>query len=296
MWPDMSHADTSQSAAIGFRLAHELEGLLEGISADAIINAPEAERLRRWLEDCAPFSAVEPFRTFDAHLTRVLEDGVVTMEECHDLLFAVRKYTTANAHLDRLRGGIYMLTGLLTGVAADGVLCEMEIAALGSWTREWQDLRGLWPFDQVSAIVDAMMSEGRVTKHASYLFELARQCPVAGGAPGEAPPLLVRGLCASEPVINFPGRTFVFTGKMSEHERSNLQGLIASRGASFDEHVTMATDYLVICADKSPYWAFACYGRKIEQAHALAADGHRVLIVQEADFWKALATDAPPIA
>src|SRR5262245_54576778 len=120
----MSDAKRPESAAIGFRLAHELEGLLKGISADGVINEPETARLRRWLEDCAPFSAVEPFRTLDAHVTRALEDGVVTMEECEDLLFAVRKYTTANAHFDRLRGGIQILTGLLSGVAADGVLCE----------------------------------------------------------------------------------------------------------------------------------------------------------------------------
>jgi len=290
----MSAIDKGQSAAIGFRLAHELEGLLEGISADGVINAPEADRLRRWLEECARFNAVEPFRTLDAHLTRVLEDGVVTMEECQDLLFAVRKYTRANPHFDRLRGGIHILTGLLTGVAADGVLGEMEIAALSDWTREWQDLRGLWPFDQVSAIVDAMMSERRVTEHAAYLFELARRCPVAGGAPGDAKPLLVRSLYAGDPVIDFAGRVFVFTGNLSDQERRDLRGLMASRGASFDEHVTAETDYLVICEEKNPFWAFACYGRKVEQAHALAGDGHRILIIQEADFWRALAADTPP--
>jgi len=290
----MSDIDKVQSAAVGFRLAHELEGLLEGISADGIINALEAERLRRWLEECARFNAVEPFRTLDAHLTRVLEDGVVTMEECQDLLFAVRKYTKANPHFDRLRGGIHTLTGLVTGVAADGVLGEMEIAALSDWTREWQDLRGLWPFDQVSAIVDAMVSERRVTEHAAYLFELARQCPVAGGAPGDAQPLLTRGLCAADPVIDFAGKVFVFTGNLGDQERRDLRGLMASRGASCDEHVTAKTDYLVICHDKNPFWAFASYGRKVEEANALTSDGHRILIVREADLWRALATDGPP--
>lgn len=289
--------DREQSAAIGFRLAHELEGLLEGISANGVINAAEAERLRRWLEESARFNAVEPFRTIDAHLTRVLEDGQVTMEECEDLLFAVRRYTKANPHFDRLRGGIHTLAGLLAGVAADGALCEMEIAALSSWTRDWQDLRGLWPYDEVSAIADAILTERRLTPQASaYLFELSRQCPVAGAAGPDARPLLAGGLCEIDPAIDFAGKVFVFTGNLGEDQRRDLRGLMARRGASFDEHVSLETDYLVICDDKNPFWAFACYGRKVEQAHALISDGHRVLIVQEADFWRALAADAPPAA
>jgi hypothetical protein len=280
--------DRSPAGPIGFRLANELEGLLEGISADGVITSAETERVRRWLEANVQFTAVHPFHELEERLTQVLADGVVTMEECADLLWVVRKYTKTNPYFDQLRGGLQILSGLLTGVAADGVLGDHEIAALTAWTEEWEHLRGLWPYDEVDAMVSSILAQRHVGAAIPYLLELARQFPIAGAE--DSPPLLVRSVCAIEPVIRFRGQTFVFTGESTQCERKVLHSLAAERGGRFTEQVTAETDYLVVCDGGRPYWAFACYGRKVEEAHAMRREGHPLIIVHEADFWDAVAS------
>jgi hypothetical protein len=272
---------------IGFRLANELEGLLEGISADAVINGQEAERLRRWTEENARYAWIEPFAELDKHLTRILADGIVTMEECTDLLWVVRKFTRANPYFDQFRSGLQVLIGMLSGVAADGLLKEVEVAALNQWTEEWSHLRGLWPYDEVCAIAGSMLAANRIAQDKPYLLDLANQLPIAGAE--DTPPLVLKGVCAVDPLITFRGRTFVFTGESQLCERRELQLLVSERGARYSERVTRETDYLVVCDGGSQVWAFSCYGRKIEQAYAMRRDGHQVLIVHELDFWDAIA-------
>ena len=53
---------------IGYRLAHELEGILQGISSDGIIHRSEAERLVAWVSANAPFSAIQPFSELVDHI------------------------------------------------------------------------------------------------------------------------------------------------------------------------------------------------------------------------------------
>lgn len=291
----MGNRDRIPTGPIGFRLAHELEGLLQGISADGVITEEETVRLRRWLDDNASFALIHPFQEIDTHLTRVLSDGVVTTDECEDLLFVVRKYTTVNPHFDQLRGGLQVLMGFLAGAAADRHLDEVEVRALSDWTEEWSHLRGLWPYDEVSAIVAEMLSRNRVTEDAAYLFDLARQFPVAGASEDvrEAPsPLLLRGVCAVDPIVEFEGRTFVFTGESHRCGRGALEALVAERAGRPWPRVRNDVDYLVVCDAGSPFWAFSCYGRKVEQAYKLRREGHPILIVHEADFWDAIANAA----
>ena len=38
----------------------------------------------------------------------------------------------------------------------------------------------------------------------------------------------------------------------------------------------------------NPCWAYACYGRKIEEAVTLRKAGAKVVIVNETDFWDAV--------
>jgi hypothetical protein len=48
-----------------------------------------------------------------------------------------------------------------------------------------------------------------------------------------------------------------------------------------------ALDYMVFGTAGNPCWAYACYGRKVEQAVALRKEGYRLMIVH--DFRDALA-------
>jgi hypothetical protein len=64
--------------------------------------------------------------------------------------------------------------------------------------------------------------------------------------------------------------------------------MIARAGGIFSNRLTKKVDYLVVGAEGNPCWAYACYGRKVEQATKYRKQGYKVLIVHEYDFWDAL--------
>lgn len=276
---------------IGFRLAHELEGLLQGIRADGIINEQETQRLRRWLDENYPHRSIRPFSELAIHIDRILDDGVVTTDECDDLLFVTRKLTTVNPYFDALRSGLQVMMGLLTGVAADDALGDDEVAALSSWVEEWEHLQGLWPYDECCAVItDAIVNKQATSAHREYLLNLAGQLPIAGAdAEIFALPPVVKGICAVDPTIEFPQRTFSFTGESLRGDRQVLEAAVEDRGGTTTPRVTKSLDYLVVCDGGSQFWAFSCYGRKIEEAYKLRRKGRPVVIAHEVDFWDAVA-------
>ena len=164
----------------GFRLAHELEGLLRGISADGTIDSSETERLRRWLAHSDEYRNVIPFAELHRQVERALADGTLAVEEVEDLLFVVSKLTTVNPYFDQLRSGIQVLMGVLAGVAADQELEDSEADALVEWTDDWMHLRGLWPYDEIEAIVTTIVARNRVAEDGRRLLMLAESFPRPG--------------------------------------------------------------------------------------------------------------------
>jgi hypothetical protein len=274
---------------IGFRLAHELEGLLRGIAADGVIHELEIQRLRGWLDANQGFTHIAPFAELAAGVEHALSDGVLTPEEIDDLLFVVSKYTTVNPFFDQLRSGIQVLMGVLAGVAADRELTVAEVRDLQSWLEEWHHLRGLWPVDECEAIVTYMLAHNRITQDAKYLLALSNEFPIGDDTPREAASALLQlsGICAVDPEIVFRDRTFVFTGESSRCERSVMEGRVRERGGHTHPNVTKNVHFLVVCDSGNQHWAFACYGRKVEKAYQLRRQGHPVRIVAERDFWDA---------
>jgi len=277
---------------IGFRLLHELEGLIVGVQADGVITPAEVSRLGRWLAENELYASIHPFSELKTHLEQVLADRAITTDECEDLLFAIRKLTRSNPYFDALRTGLQVLMGLLAGVSADKQLGDAELRAISDWAEESNHLQGLWPFDECCTVAIAIRAAGRADERKQYLFDLARQFPVAGDLDeetGELPPLLVNGVCAIDPQIIFQDSRFVFTGESRRATRSALETLVAERGGEPWPRVTADAHYLVVCDGGNPLWAFSCYGRKVEQAYKLRKKGHRIMIVHEADFWDAVA-------
>lgn len=275
--------------AIGFRLAHELEGILIGIAADGVINADETARLRAWLDENAQFVDISPFAGLVELLQRALADGVLTYAESQDLLFVTRRYTTSNVHFDAIRGGLTSLMGLLTGVSADRTINEHEVAALADWLARYSHLRGLWPYDECCAVVGGMLASRQLGSGAEHLRAMTALFPVAGSDHALQLPLTVEGICTSRPDITFSNRTFVFAGASAHAPQQELAALITMLGGRLQRDVGELVDYLVVCGTGADYWAFSGYGRQVEKAAAMQRSGHPVAIVREDDFWEAVA-------
>lgn len=198
------------------------------------------------------------------------------------------KYTTVNPYFDQLRAGLQVLMGLLSGYSADAILHDREVEHMATWLDDWGHLKGLRPYDECETIVTWMLANRRIPEEAASLLELAKCVPVGGFELGELPPLTLAGICAMDPEIEFREKCFVFTGESTRGGRNELEKRVADRLGWSHGNVTQKTDYLVVCDEGSPHWAFSCYGRKVEKAFNLRREGHRVTIVHERDFWDAL--------
>lgn len=272
---------------IGFRLAHELDGLLVGITADHVITEDERWRVQAWLDANRAYRDVQPFSQLSDHLEAALSDGVLTLDEAEDLLFVVRRYTTVNPHFDALRAGIQSLLGLVAGVAADGELSERELAALSAWMADWEHLKSLFPYDECDALVTTLRTQGARPDALERFHQLVAELPIAGAGGLDASSLTLGGVCAVNPNVEFTDRVFVFTGESSRGTREILEARVHQRGGRSHPRVTRDTHYVVVCDESNPLWAFSCYGRKIEQATMLRRKGHPVQLVHEIDFWDA---------
>ena len=98
----------------------------------------------------------------------------------------------------------------------------------------------------------------------------------------------VAGICAVCPTIEFSEKLFCFTGESYRAKRADIVSVIEQLGGKARSSVSAKTDYLIVGNAGNSCWAYACYGRKIEEAMALRKEGAKVVIVNETDFWDAV--------
>ena len=95
----------------------------------------------------------------------------------------------------------------------------------------------------------------------------------------------VSGICAVCPEIKFKDRTFCFTGESYRAKRFTMAEIVRGFGGAVQSTVNRKTNYLIVGTAGNPCWAYACYGRKIEEAMQLRKEGVNIVIVNETDFW-----------
>lgn len=272
---------------------NSLLGLLEGVAADGVITDGEIALLEAWLEgyrehaDCHPFSELIPV------LAHALADRIITADEREDITWLCRKMQSTQFY-DAVTAGLQRLHGVIGGIAADGLIEPAELGALRAWLDQHEHLVSLWPYDEVSSLVTDAMADRRITaeEHQRLLEFFRNFTPVLDDRTITQP--LVRvdstltGVCAVCPEITFLGARFCFTGESVRHPRARLAEMVEGLGGRVVASVSARLDYLVICAGANPNWAYACYGRKVEQAVGLRKEGARIVIVHENDFHDAV--------
>ena len=88
------------------------------------------------------------------------------------------------------------------------------------------------------------------------------------------------------PGVVFEDRRFCLTGKFSCGKRGQCEDEVRARGGTCQSSPGKTTDYLVIGSYAEGAWIQSAYGRKIEKAVALRADGLPIRIISE-EHWLA---------
>lgn len=178
------------------------------------------------------------------------------------------------------------LIGLCRGVLADGVLMQSEAEFLLDWLARNRDVANRWPANVIYERIDRALADGVMDEEEERaLLETLMDVTGEPALGLDAPSLPARlPLDDPPPLVTFAGRTFCFTGKFLFGSRGDVEGAAKKRGALVCATPNRRTDYLVIGAVGSRDWMHSTFGRKIEKAAALRAEGCGISVLTE-ELW-----------
>ena len=273
---------------------NSLLGLVEGIAIDGVVNEREREYLDGWMREHAEVVALHPFSELLPVVAGAVADGRIDPEERADLHWLCDRLRSRE-YYDKTTGDLQRLQAILAGIASDAAISADELVHLRDWIDSHDHLRSCWPYDEVSALVTGVLSDGKIDAREHELLRafFSEFGPPPSRAPEDAvlSPAAsgVVGVCASCPEIRFAGMRFCFTGESAKFTREQLFETVKRLGGTVVTALSGKVDFLVVGAEGNPCWAFACYGRKIEKAMELRKAGMRIVLVHENDFHDAVA-------
>lgn len=279
------------------KAVNTLRGIVAGITTDAKVERDEIQELTHWcmlhmhLRDRHPFSELIPV------IEKACEDGVVTEEESKDILWLCSNFVDTSGYYDLVTSSIQFLSGLVHGIMADGILTDQEILALQSWVNVNEFLSGTYPFDELKSLLCVVLADGKIDEDErnqlmaffGNLIEFKNSFNLTERDFTKLrQKYCVDGICAFDPVVEVDGNNFCFTGESYHGTRKELAEAVTRCGGIFRTSVSKKTNYLVVGNAGNPCWAYACYGRKIEEAMQLRKEGVSLKIINETDFWDAV--------
>lgn len=275
-----------------------LHGLVAGISADGSASEAEIRELSNWVSLHANLRNRHPFTELIPAVEAALIDDVFTAEERANILWLCRNCAESSPYYDVITSAVQYLSGMAHGLLADGELSDTEIEQLKAWLDNNDFLAGVYPYDELMSLTASTLADGQVSENErntliafiSNLIEFKDSYNLA--EPDFAAlreKYSVSGICAMCPDIVFADHTFCFTGESYKCSRAGFVDTVTRLGGVARSGVSSKTDYLIVGNAGNPCWAFACYGRKIEEALHLRKKGAAVQIVNETDFWDAVA-------
>ena len=263
---------------------------------DRKINAFEVSELDQWVSHHQSLINRNPFREFMIHIRAALKDREIPiLETVEDLFWLCQKYEGDNYYYDILTSDLQVLQGICHGILSDGVVNNEEIINLEKWLSDNQHLTSYYPYDEIRSLILTILRDGKIDQEErlilkAFINEFVNLKDVEMNNLIESKicntPIL--GICTSEPSIVFPKKKICITGRLKRGSRRETQEMIESLGAQSVNSVSRSTDYLIVGDSGNPAWAFACYGRKVEQAIKLRKEGYAISIVHEFDFFDIL--------
>lgn len=273
---------------------NSLIGIVEGIAIDGSINSTEIGFLENWLNEHIELKDKHPFNELVPVIESAIQDGELSEDERSDILWLCERLTSTE-FTNRTTADLQRLHAMLGGIVADGIISEDELRGLSSWMEGHDHLKTCWPYTEIENIICDVMSDKKIDKEEHELLKgfFSEFIALYDNKTIVTPLILdgqsVGGLCAVCPEIEFDSFKFCFTGASSRFKKSELAYMVTKLGGEVSESMTTKTNFLVICAEGNPCWAYACYGRKVERAVELRKSGVNVLIVHENDFHDAVA-------
>jgi hypothetical protein len=271
---------------------NSIKGLLIGINIDGIVEDSELRELNIWCEKHHEIIRTNPFKEFMTVVQLAIKEPENRVELIEDLTWLCQKYDDDNIYYNAVTAELQVLQGICYGILSDGKIDDKEIFELDKWLDEHDFLSSYYPYDEIKSLLLSILADGVIDDDErkrlfAYFNEFVKISDdvIASKIENEIIGVGIQGICTSDPNIDFEEKAFCFTGISKRAKRSEIASEITSLGGLFTKGVTKKTDYLIVGDDDNPCWAFACYGRKVENAIKLRKQGNQIQIIHEYDFW-----------
>lgn len=184
---------------------------------------------------------------------------------------------------------IDQLTGICTGILADGVVSSKEVEFFASWVQKFAPLEPIWPFTDILKRVETIFADGHASEEECE--ELRGVMEALCGYTNQADPTETysTSLPLSNPLpdpVIFKEQIFNITGKFAFGTRKKVIEVIEGAGGkALDSSPTRDSHYLIIGLFASRDWAHTSHGRKIQRAVELRDSNSGIAIISE-EHWK----------
>lgn len=175
-----------------------------------------------------------------------------------------------------------VLTGIITGILADGQLHDKEILMLSTWLRANAEVTETWPGNAIARLMHEALADGSISEEERQHLLTELQAIIgndfceSGAVDAEVSNL------PFDPAAHLePGMRVCFTGVFVYGTRSACEKLACKQGLEPMSGVSKKVHALIVGTHISPDWANTSYGRKIMRAMELRESGHDIRIVQE---------------
>lgn len=177
------------------------------------------------------------------------------------------------------------LIGLSKGMTADGRIDQAEAEVLLTWLVQSRQATENPIILNLLEKISTFLEDGVLDREeANDLFGVLRNIAGEESAIGELAKTTTLPLDDPLPEIEFPGRTFLFTGTCAFGTRRQCQQAIEELGGINAAGVTKKLNYLVLGTYVTDSWAHENFGRKIEKAMVYRDNGIPLAIVSESHW------------
>lgn len=249
---------------------NNLAGIIEGITADQIINKKEVKRLQKWLDENQVNKSYMLFNKIISEIALILEDNIIDLYEQMKLKNIVQAIRSSKLYNETTLG-LQLLEGIVEGISCDDVINEDEIINLQKWLSEHDYLKGVYPFDKIYCMVEDVLEDGTLSEEEKE--ELASAFKELYG------PTSVH--IEDETQIELVGKTFCLSGEFSCASKSEVGKKLVEKGAIEKSGVSSKLDYLFVGGSGSAAWKFGKIGGKIAKAMELQEKGSKIQIIGE---------------
>lgn len=250
----------------------EFYGILRGFSIDNVISDEETRYITQWKAEHQEYAKQEDIAKILASIDRILEDGVVTVDEILSLQGIARAYLNL-VSTSPVTLATQILDGILRGITIDGEITESECKSLRQWLYDNIYLSDHFPFDRTIEMVEKVLEDGVITSEESkQMTQLI--CDMLN--PVET---------LKSHVNSVDGKHVCLSGNFAFGQKSDIEKYIVERGGIIDSSVKKTTDILMIGDCECQAYSNGTYGTKVKKAMEYNKKGCTIQIIKEADFF-----------